>query len=71
MMPRKICEIIKLYEEHIGKHAKIYSIPGMAGICKEKWTNDPLEHMMYRRLMGKIMFIVVKTFPEGANAARE
>jgi hypothetical protein len=26
---------------------------------------------MYIRLIGKIMFLVVKIFPEGANAARE
>jgi hypothetical protein len=34
----------------------------------EKWAEDPLEHTMYRRLVGKIMFIVMKIFSEGANA---
>jgi hypothetical protein len=37
----------------------------------DKWTNDPLEHTMYQRIMRKIMFIMVKIFPEGANAAQE
>jgi hypothetical protein len=27
--------------------------------------------MMYRRIVDKIMFLVVKIFQEGANAARE
>ncbi len=70
-MPKKVREIIELYEEHIGKNAKIYTIPGTAGVCTEKWIQDPLEHTMYRRIVGKIMFLVVKVFPEGANAARE
>jgi hypothetical protein len=71
MMPKKIREIIKLHEEHIGKNAKIYSVPGTAGQCMEKWTEEAMEHMMYSRIVGKIMFCVLKIFPEGANAARE
>jgi hypothetical protein len=70
-MPKKVREIIELYEEHIGKNAKEYSIPGTAGLCTMKWCEDPIEHTMYRRIVGKIMFLVVKVFPEGANAARE
>jgi hypothetical protein len=70
-MPKKVREIIELYEEHIGKDAKNYVIPGTAGVCTSKWVSDPMEHTMYRRLVGKIMFLVVKIFPEGANAARE
>jgi hypothetical protein len=70
-MPKKIREIIELYEKHIGKNAKVYSVPGTAGQCMEKWTEDAMEHTMYRRIVGKIMFCVVKIFPEGANAARE
>jgi hypothetical protein len=70
-MPKKIREIIKLYEKHIGNEAKIYAVPGTAGRCMERWTENALEHTMYRRLVGKIMFCVVKIFPEGTNAARE
>jgi hypothetical protein len=35
-----------------------------------KWTNDPLEHIMYSRIVGKIMFIMMKIFPEGANSTK-
>jgi hypothetical protein len=38
----------------------------------DKWTDDPFEHTMYRNIVGKIIFITVKIFPEVvANAARE
>jgi hypothetical protein len=70
-MPKKVREIIELYEEHIGESAKEYKIPATAGLCADKWIEDPMEHTMYRRIVGKIMFLVVKLFPEGANAARE
>lgn len=70
-MPKKIREIIELYEKHIGKDAKIYAVPGTAGLCMAKWQEDAVDHTMYRKIVGKIMFCVVKIFPEGANAARE
>lgn len=70
-MPKKIREIIELYKKHIGKEAKRYAIPGTAGVCTEKWLEDPLDHTIYWQIVGKIMFLVVKIFPEGANAARE
>ncbi len=70
-MPKKIREIIELYKKHIGKEAKIYAVPGTPGLCTEKWTEDAIEHTMYRKIVGKIMFCEVKIFPEGANAARE
>jgi hypothetical protein len=34
----------------------------------DEWTDDPLKQTMYRRIVGKILFIVAKIFPEGANA---
>jgi hypothetical protein len=37
----------------------------------DKWTEDVLKHTMYQRFIGKIMFCMVKIFPEGADAARE
>jgi hypothetical protein len=70
-MPKKIREIIETYERHIGKEAKIYSVPGTAGICMVKHIGDPVEHAMYRKIVGKIMYVVIKLFPEGANAGRE
>jgi hypothetical protein len=70
-MPMKIREIIELYKKHIGKEAKIYAVPGTAGLCMEKWQEDAVDHTMYRKIIGNIMFCVVKIFPEGANAARE
>jgi hypothetical protein len=71
MMPKKIREIIEVYKDHIGKNAKIYSVPGMAGLCMEKWVEEPIKHTMYKKIKGKIMFCVVKIFPEGAKAERE
>jgi predicted secreted protein len=45
----------------------------MVQVNVKKWfdTKEALEHTMYRRLVGKIIFCIVKIFPEGANAARE
>jgi hypothetical protein len=70
MMPKKVHEVVELYEEHIAQDAKVYAIPGTAGVCTEKWNKDPLEYTMYRRIVGMIMFLVVNIFPEGANTAR-
>jgi hypothetical protein len=71
MMPQKIWEIIEVYENHIGKNAKIYSLPGTAGLCMENWTEEPIKNTMYRKIVRKIMFCVVKIFLEGAKAAKE
>jgi hypothetical protein len=70
-MPKKVRKIIELYEEHIGKAARTHAIPGTAEVCSPKWISDPMEHYMYRRIVGKIKFLVVKIFPKGANPARE
>jgi hypothetical protein len=37
----------------------------------DKWTDAPLEPTIYQRILGKIMFIIAKIFPEWVNAARE
>ena len=55
----------------MGKEARKCLIPGTTGLCIVKWVENPIGHTMYRRLMGKMMFLVVKIFPEGANVARE
>jgi hypothetical protein len=70
-MPKKVQEIIEVYKEHVGHEAKAYTVPGTAGLCMQKWTEDPIEQTMYRKIVCKIMFCVVKIFPEGSNAARE
>ena len=70
-MPKKVREIIELYEKHTKGEAKIYLLPATAGLCMEKWTGEPLEQTMYRKIVGKIMFCVTKIFPEASNAARE
>jgi hypothetical protein len=69
-MPKKVREIIEVYEEHVGHKAKAYSVPGAAGLCMQKWTKDPIKQTMHRKIVGKIMFCVVKIFPEGSNAVR-
>jgi hypothetical protein len=51
--------------------AKVYSVPGAAGMCMEKWLEEPIHHTMYRKIVGKIMFCMCKIFKEGLNAARE
>jgi hypothetical protein len=70
-MPKYVREIILIYEKHIGKEVKEYCTPGTPGTSLEKNVGDPVEPEMYRKIVGKVMYLVTKIFPEGANAARE
>jgi hypothetical protein len=71
MMPELMEDIIKLYEKLIGGLAKEYETPGMLGECTKKNEGDAVQHEMYRKLTGKIMYLVTKLLIEGSNAARE
>jgi hypothetical protein len=56
---------------HMGKPAKEYETPGTPGECTKKHAGEALDHEMYRKLTGKIMYLVTKILIEGSNAARE
>ena len=62
--------IIKTYEKD-GATAKLYKTPGTPGISTEKHEGEPHEATLYRKIVGKIMYLVCKLMPEGSNAARE
>ncbi len=70
-MPKYVKEIVALYEKHKGQPVKEYNTPGTPGISLEKNKGDSVEPEMYRRIVGKVMYLVTKIFPEGSNAARE
>jgi hypothetical protein len=58
MMPELVDDIIKLYEKHTGQSAKEYETPGTPGECTEKHEDNAVDHEMYRKLTGKIMYLV-------------
>jgi hypothetical protein len=70
-MPELVDDIIRLYEKHFGKLVKEYDTPGTPGECTEKHAGEAIDHEMYRKLTGKIMYLVTKLLIEGSNAARE
>jgi hypothetical protein len=71
-MPKMVEEIIQAYEKHTGESVKSYTTPGITGETLEKnLDEEPTEIDAYRSIVGKIMYLVTKIFPEGANAVRE
>jgi hypothetical protein len=71
-MPKMIDEIIQAYKKHTGKEVKSFSTPGLIGETFTKNTDeDPTRINAYCSIVGKIMYLVTKIFPEGANTVRE
>ena len=71
-MDQLVESIIQAYETHTNSEVKEYSTPGKPGDCLAKNTDDEsTDPEQYRSIVGKIMYLVTKLFPEGANAARE
>jgi hypothetical protein len=70
-MPQHVNGIIKTYEDHTGEEAKEFETPGSPGKSTEKFLGEAHEPEMYRKIVGKIMYLVTKLYPEGSNAARE
>jgi hypothetical protein len=72
-MPKLVSEIIKSFEDHMGREAKMSNTPGTPGSTLPKATEDeqPLNESKYRSIVGKIMYLVTKVMVEGSNAARE
>jgi hypothetical protein len=71
-MPKMVREIIEAYEKYIGKAVKAYTTPGAPGVTLEK--NPETESVgldAYRKIVGKIMYLVTKMYGEGANQVRE
>ena len=63
--------IIDTFEGITKKKPKGYSTPGTPGMSMQKNTADPIDETEYRKIVGKIMYLVCKLMPEGSNAARE
>jgi hypothetical protein len=45
--------------------------PGMSGKRTEKHEGEVHQLTQYKKIVGKIMYVVCKLMPEGSNAARE
>jgi hypothetical protein len=63
--------VIKLMEKHKVKPVKTQGIYGMQGECTYKWAGDTVDPEMYRKIVGKSMYLACKLFAEGSNGARE
>ena len=69
-MDKKIKNIIKVYEEHIGREAKIYDTPGKPNEYLGKHDGEPVEIEKYRSLVGQIMFFTTKLGLKLGNSTR-
>jgi hypothetical protein len=63
--------IIDTYERLTKRKPKQLTTPGTPGMSMIKNDGDPLNETDYRKIVGKIMYLVCKLMPEGSNAARE
>ena len=70
-MDKLVMKIVNTYQQHVGKEANIAKTPGTPGQVLMKNEGKPKDPEMYRKIVGQIMYLVTKIFPEGANAARE
>jgi hypothetical protein len=70
-MDKLVNKVIKTFEDHKGKPARKYKTPGTPGKVLEKNEGAIVDHSKYRTVVGQIMYLVTKIFPEAANAARE
>ena len=61
--------MIDTFEGITKKKPKGYSTPGTPGMSMQKNTADPIDETEYRKIVGKIMYLVCKLMPEGSNAA--
>ena len=69
-MDKKVAELIRKYEEHVGKPVKRYDSPGKPGENLEKWEGEPKDLDAYRSITGLAMFFGTKMGPKTANAIR-
>jgi hypothetical protein len=70
-MPKMVNDIIRMWELHKGVPVKKQDIPGMQGECTYKWAGVTVDPEMYRKIVGKIMYLAIKLLPEGSKASRE
>lgn len=64
-------DLIKDYEEAVGKLAKVCNTPGAPGKVLIKNEEDVMMETEYRKLVGKLLWTVKKESPDCANAVRE
>ena len=70
-MKAKVDDIVKSYEDFIGKPAKQYASPGAPNSVLDKNDGEILHIDKYRSLVGKIMFFVTKVGPKLSNPIRD
>ena len=71
-MNNTIESIISTFEQHFKqKQLREFSTPGKAGQSMTKNEGSVIHAEMYRKIVGKLMYLVCKLMPHGANAARE
>ena len=69
-MDKKVAELVRKLEEHIGKPVKKYESPGKPGENLEKWAGTPKDLDEYRSITGLAMFFGTKMGPKTSNAIR-
>lgn len=67
-MEDKANEIIKCYEDTVGKVPRKQKAPGKPGELLSKNEGETVNHSNYRTILGKLMFYVTKISPECSYA---
>jgi hypothetical protein len=70
-MKRKLQEIIKSYEEYIGKTVRAYKTPGAPSTVMKKNEKEIENISEYRSIVGKVMFYASKLGPKLVCSSRE
>ncbi len=70
-MDDNINNIISTFELHTKQKVREFGTPGTPGLSMKKNEGEPIEAALYRKLVGKLMYLVCKLMPEAGNAARE
>ena len=70
-MNNLVQEIISITETYLDREVQLWDTPESPHNGLEKGEGEALNKKMYRKIVGKNMYISNKTLIEGSNAARE
>ena len=70
-MPKMVKQIIKMYTDYKGSAPKPQDSPGTPSTSLVSNPGEAVDASDYRSIVGKVMYLVVKLWAAGSNAARE
>lgn len=64
-------DIVESFEKETGKEVKLADLPGFPGQVLHKNTGETIKITPYRSIVGKILYMCKKTWPDTLNAVRD